>query len=190
MQEINEETSCLPCVRGEHEGCRHYPQGGRFSSPGSEKGKLCACEKSGHVLGAGTCAANVVGDWDSHRCGKPTKGVWQERNGFVSRGGTHEIEVCGVHLGARRRVKNNDDARREKYATDAAERDRLRATEQACEEALERLRPILAGMGVHPDTLTVGRSGERRGILLPAETAEMLVGMAAELDELIGRELR
>lgn len=41
-------------------------------------------------------------------------------------------------------------------------------------------------LGVHPDTLVVGEAGDRVGVLLPAEVAELLTAKAVELEEIKG----
>lgn len=51
---------------------------------------------------------------------------------------------------------------------------------------LEAIRPLLAELGVHPDTLVVGEAGNRVGVLLPAEVAELLTAKAVELEEIKG----
>lgn len=63
----------------------------------------------------------------------------------------------------------------ERLAGYEAERARREMHRQQSEEALEWVRPRLAELGVHPDTLAVGTSGGRVGILLPPETVAMLV---------------
>lgn len=59
---------------------------------------------------------------------------------------------------------------------------RAEETKKANTEALDRLRPKLASLGIHPDTVTLGRSG----IELPAESLERIVAMAVELDQIMG----
>jgi hypothetical protein len=70
--------------------------------------------------------------------------------------------------------------------TREADRERAEANRERCLEVLEAIRPLLAELGVHPDTLVVGEAGNRVGVLLPAEVAELLTAKAVELEEIKG----
>lgn len=83
-----------------------------------------------------------------------------------------------------------DDARwaaekAERQAQADAARDRHAETDRVIDEALARLRPVLAELGIHPDTVAAGSAPGRKGILLPAEAAEYLVRLATNPLEMI-----
>lgn len=75
------------------------------------------------------------------------------------------------------------EAEKARWAAEKAERAAAMEAAQArreqhwqhSEDLLEWARPLLAELGVHPDTLDVGRNGPRIGVLLPPETVAMLV---------------
>lgn len=67
--------------------------------------------------------------------------------------------------------------------------ERERQTSQAIQETLDRLDPLLEALGINIQTVVegrgTGRERQRLGILMPAETVEMLVRKAIELDEIM-----
>lgn len=74
---------------------------------------------------------------------------------------------------------------------DREERKQRRAqTTRSIQETLERIRPMLEALGINPQTVVEGEgvasNYERQGVLLPAESAERLVKMAMELEEVMG----
>jgi hypothetical protein len=151
---VTERNSCLPCCYGVHAACRHRPNGPRFSSPGSEAGKPCACETSGHTLGGGFCDGRSSDSWSSYRCGRPVKSELVVRSGdgwsFVSRAASGEpdeatVQVCGIHRAAVERRRKND-ARRE--AEWAAHRERWDEAERASRSAIEWAARLRSEFGV------------------------------------------
>lgn len=87
----------------------------------------------------------------------------------------------------------NEKAEAASWAAEKAEReaayqaklDRSAETDRAIAEALNRIAPLLAEMGIHPDTLSAGSAGGgRKGILMPAEAAERLVRMALDAERM------
>lgn len=70
------------------------------------------------------------------------------------------------------------EAEAQRQAEWQARKDRAAETDRAIAEALERLRPLLAELGIHPDTVAAGSAPGRKGILIPAESAEFLVRLA------------
>lgn len=182
MSDPRPETSCLPCVRGAHSCCRHYPDGPRFGR--GDKSKPCACEASGHELGKDTCSASVdaSGGWGSRRCGKPVKGTVPGTYTWGREATETDVPVCGVHAAAHRRRVANDVKREEESRARQAQWRHDEETARAIDEALERLRPKLAALGIHPDTA----HRTKHGIALPAEALERLVRDALQLDEIMG----
>jgi hypothetical protein len=177
------ETSCLPCTRGAHVLCRHYPDGPRFAR--GDKSEPCNCESSGHTITLDSCSANVDSSFGSHRCGKGVKGTapvsytWGMSHAF---GPTDNIDVpvCGVHAAAYRRRQANESARLEAEAARRAQRDRDAETTRSLEETAARLRPLLEKLGIRPDLLRV----DAHALALPGEALESLVRLAIEGDEL------
>lgn len=111
MSKLRAEQMCLPCYEGEHGNCRKYPAGPRFAM--GDKSQPCLCQRGGHVYGKGTCSHYKTGEWgEGYRCGKPAKDTVT----LPSRFGTGlrdsrqmgEVERCGVHLAALRRVAANE----------------------------------------------------------------------------------
>lgn len=131
------------------------------------------------------CTALVSGDMSSRACGRPAVVSEGGARGFgIEDGVAHR---CKMHEAGVQRQRANDAARHEKWEAESVERERLRANKARCEEVLEQIRPLLAELGVHPATLAVGSApGGKVGILLPAETAELLTSKAIELEEIIG----
>lgn len=191
VRELDRTRACFPCMHGDHNACRHHPEGQRFSAAGSEKGKPCDCEASGHTLGAGTCASWISGDrGDGRRCDKPSKGIWsEERSRFASgKGETYAVELCGVHLAARRKRKANDEARAVQWEADSLARQHRKESVERCNETIEKIRPLLAELGVHPATVVIGEAfddTDRVGVLIPAELAELLTAKAIELEQVM-----
>lgn len=68
----------------------------------------------------------------------------------------------------------------ERQAEAQEQENRAAEAERALKETLERIRPQLAELGIHPDTVTINDHWGRRGILMPAEAAETLVRYAME----------
>lgn len=122
----------------------------------------------------------------SHACGRPAvtheetgqPGMGAERDGVVHR--------CKMHENGHQKRIENDRKWREKWDKQDEERKRQEANEARCEEVLEKIRPLLAELGIHPDTLAVGSSGQKVGVLIPAEVAELLTSKAVELEEITG----
>lgn len=136
------------------------------------------------------CIAIVSTDaWHSHACGRPA--VASEKAGSEHAMGAEDGEFhrCKMHENGHNKRIANDIAWREKWDADKKERERQKANEARCEEVLAQIRPLLAELGIHPDTLAVGSaSGGKVGILLPAEVAELLTGKAVELEEITSGE--
>lgn len=182
MVKVSEGTSCLPCVQGAHLQCRHFPNGERYTR--GDPTQPCACEQSGHTITLDSCSATRGSDaWHSYRCGKPVKG--EVPSTYTWRFGARQEEVemvpvCGVHLAAYRRRKTNDEARAVRYAEERADRERAAQLQRALSETAERLRPLLEGLGIRPESLVVHATG----LLLPGEAMESLVARAVEGEEL------
>lgn len=145
MIELRLEHVCYPCYYGAHSCCRHRPHGRQYEQ-GPAKGP-CQCEKSGHTMGADSCASRVRGDsrWPGYndRCNKPAKGSGRSSYlGHRREGDPDEVvPLCGVHLAAQRRVADNDARRTAEYqARTAKEEDRDRAMTQASADWAARLR--------------------------------------------------
>lgn len=83
---------------------------------------------------------------------------------------------------AKEKADKAEHARREaeRAAEYQARRDRSAETDRAIAEAIERLRPLLAELGIHPDTIAAGSAPGRKGILIPAEAAEYLVRLVID----------
>lgn len=142
------------------------------------------------------CTA-ITGDWGGNTCGRPAKETFEGREApafsipnpsrGVSDGKAH---LCGLHASAQRRVLANDAAREAESAARQERWDREAANTARCQEVLGKIRPLLAELGIHPQTLAVGHAsggpdGQRVGILLPAEAAELLTSKAVELEQLL-----
>lgn len=129
---------CYPCYAGEHGMCRHRPNGPEYGR--APEGTPCQCEAGGHVMGRGTCGVGVQGgergSWPRYndRCDKPVKGT-VTTHGRFSRGPI-ELEMCGVHLAAVRRVRQNDERRAaEGRARDEADERARQLTQASCDWA-------------------------------------------------------
>lgn len=139
------ELVCIPCLNGEHAGCRHNPDGPAFGR--APQDQPCRCETTGHRLGDGTCSDCRTGErgFSYRRCGKPAKGTWEETDQFTGsfldrERGTHQVERCGIHLnGLRKRAENDARWRAESAERDAA-RERASENRQAAEDWARRLR--------------------------------------------------
>jgi len=119
----------------------------------------------------------------SHACGRLAV-IEHESSRMGSEDG---IEYrCKLHQSVVERADARDVERKERQDARTEERERKNANRSRCEEVLEKIRPLLAELGIHPDTLSVGTEGARVGILLPAEVAELLTSNAVELNEVIG----
>ncbi len=133
---------CLPCYEGEHDACRHRPDGPRFGR--APEGVPCRCEAEGHTGGRGTCSDTRMSDYDLVRCGKPAKGevAIHPTFGGPDRPPEVVVERCGVHLaGLRRRAENDARYRAEREARQA-ERDALTANQRAAEDWCARLAEV------------------------------------------------
>lgn len=136
--------SCLPCQRGEHNNCRHAQDGRQFTS--MHPLGTCYCEHKNHDLPhwKGTCSAWVSGDWGGgHRCGKKAKGTLVQAQDFgnsLRDRKTVEIEVCGIHLAARRRREANDAKRAEERRVENEARDADGRAKAAAEDHAAILR--------------------------------------------------
>lgn len=182
---LREASSCLPCLRGAHHLCRHFPNGGRYT--GGDRSEPCLCEQGGHVATDGTCCQTILDNWSSRRCGKPAKGsipttsTWGYEGGKSD--GGHEAPVCGVHLAAYRKRRANDEARRIADGERDAVRARAAETRRALTEQAEQIRPLLEALGLRPDGLHVV-DRPTAGLALPGEDLAHLVRLAVEADEL------
>lgn len=175
------ETVCLPCLFGIHAGCRHQPDGPRYSSPGSEAGKPCQCERAQHKLGDGTCDGqdHSGGMWDGmRRCNRPSKHTLTVRVGdawsFVTNSGVREatVQVCGIHRNAVERVRANDARRAQESAARQEQRDRDAAAARSAEDWAARLR----------DEYGVDATAHRTNVVVNAET---LYGQLAAADAIL-----
>lgn len=125
-----------------------------------------------------TCTDNAR--WASFwTCGRVAVGTGKDQfNG--------EGPLCSMHLKNYERETAKYQKIRDDYKAREEQYERESSHKKICEETLEKIRPLLAQLGVHPDTLAVGKAGDRVGILLPAETAEQLTAWAVELQEIVG----
>lgn len=132
------------------------------------------------------CTLVVTGDrgWSGHACGRPVVAE-EESRGIGAEDGVEYR--CKLHQAASERAAANAAERREKSEARDEERRRKNANRERCEEVLEKIRPLLGELGIHPDTLDVGEAwGGKVGILPPAEVAELLTSKAIELEEIMG----
>lgn len=134
--------------------------------------------------GPGTGCEVTVNKGDSRwssftTCGRLVVGVTRQM-------GNEECPSCSLHVNGALKRAENDRLWREKWDADRLARERAKANRERCLEVLEAIRPLLAELGVHPDTLVVGEAGDRVGVLLPAEVAELLTAKAVELEEIKG----
>ncbi len=99
---------------------------------------------------------------------------------------TGEALLAGA--AAKKSAAKAEDERRAKEREDREER--RSQTSQVIAETIERIQPALEALGINSQTVVAGKGAgsnyERQGILLPAETAERLIQMALELDEVMG----
>lgn len=105
-----------------------------------------------------------------HVCDREIKGTSKEWG--------HEVPACGTHSAAQRRR----EAEAERYAQESRERqerwDREKLHTKLGEDTLEWAGPLLAELGIHPATVTVGKIKDKVGVLLPAEAVATLVEYA------------
>lgn len=181
-QTMAPERVCLPCMFGVHAGCRHRPDGPRFSSPGSEAGKPCQCERAGHTLGDGTCDAqdHSGGSWSGlARCNRPTRETITvtsaDRWRFLTPMGepdTAQVQVCGIHRNSVLKVRKNDAARAQEAEARREERARQQAASRGAEEWAQRLR----------DEYGVDATAADQDVVVNAET---LYGQLAAADSVL-----
>lgn len=133
------------------------------------------------------CTVTIHSDFGHSRvCGRlsVTEGTEAQRGEMLHAVGDM-VYRCSRHQKVIERRRAASDERRARYEERRAADEREAETRRACGETLERLRPLLTELGIHPQTVTVGEAGERIGILLPAEAAELLVGKAVELEQIM-----
>lgn len=141
-------TSCGRCLHGHHDECYGYPEGNGFTSKEAREHLSCECANRGHPV-LDTCYIFSYGDFRSHRCGRPAKGVTRS-NISGRREDNPEVPACGIHIAAYRRVlKNNERHRLESEARQAAYR-KQRETAQASEMWAQKLRDEF---GIEADAL-------------------------------------
>lgn len=159
------DTAKLIGAMWEPDGKDDPPKAVKFKGPGT------GCEVT---------VSKSSGNWTSFAtCGRMVVGVTKQI-------GNKECPSCKMHVNAEAKADANMAAWREKWAAQDEARERRNANRERCNEALEAIRPLLAELGIHPDTLAVGAAGERVGVLLPAEVAELLTAKAVELEEIKG----
>jgi len=121
------------------------------------EGRPCDEVVLGHGIGGG------------HRCERVAVGT------IETRGIDGTMWVCSLHLRAFEKRRANDEAMRARFAEDSARRTRARDHQALATEFLEWAGDLLAELGIHPATITVGTVGERTGILLPTEAVATLL---------------
>lgn len=155
--------SCLPCMHGDHSTCRDHPdKDGALWETDEETGERrlvlrqkgfqgilrggperprppCQCKAGGHEGAPGTCYAFSRGDWGSWRCGRPAKGTIIVRPMLGSQNDEVEIEACGIHMAARKRVLANDKRRAEEWKARDVEREAEKAASKASEDWAAKL---------------------------------------------------
>jgi hypothetical protein len=131
------------------------------------------------------CTALISGGVYSHACGRPAAIVDDGATGLGTEDGV--AYRCRMHEAGHQRSLANAAAREAEWeARDAARRHRDES-ERACTDVIERIRPLLAELGVHAATIVVGEDVDNRGrvgVLIPAEVAEMLTSRAIEHEEI------
>jgi hypothetical protein len=121
----------------------------------------------------GKCPALSWNGWTHYTCGRPVKG--EAPRHYIARTGEGDrdemIPVCGLHAAAWRRREANDARRAEKERIRRERYDREAEATRAATETLERIKPYMEDLGIHPATVKV----DKGNLSLPAETVEMLV---------------
>jgi hypothetical protein len=145
---------------------------------GNEDDRAAALAQPGRVLWRNSCNSTHDGDWRPWDGQDEAVAAW---TASVERAAARKIEAAERQ--ARFKAERLDIERRK------------RETRRKVDETLEQLRPLLADLGIHPDSAAVGidlRSdhsmfsvGDRVGLLLPAEAVELLVAKALELEKLM-----
>lgn len=95
--------------------------------------------------------------------------------------GTSDLELAAELVANERAAKVAAKEAEAQRALDREEQERRNAeANRRAAEALERLRPVLAAHGIHPDTI----DHRGRGVWLAPEVAETVADLLVELDEL------
>lgn len=153
---------------------------GAMWEPDRDTDKPKAVKFTGPGTGCEVTINTGDGRWSSFTtCGRAVVGVTKQM-------GRENCPSCKLHVNGQAKRAENDRLWREKADAAREERQRRNANRERCNEVLEAIRPLLAELGIHPDTLAVGEAGERVGVLLPAEVAELLTAKAVELEEIKG----
>lgn len=118
------------------------------------------------------CDETVTREWSSHRCERVVVGSIEVRSGPE---GTAQRFVCGLHLKAAEKAAARHAEWRERWDRDRELVARQREHRQLAEELLAWAGELLAELGIHPATITVGSIGDRTGLLLPAEAVATLI---------------
>lgn len=158
----------------------HIATGEKWGDPESDRTR-----KIRFVPGEIACGIwqTSAGGWSSHRCGRiATEAAIYNDFGIAGPG----APICAMHYKAQLKRKAGADEREERREAEQQQRDRDDETSRMIAETLERIRPLLGQLGIHPDTVVAGeaRRDHRLGILLPAEAVELLVGQSIEAVEL------
>lgn len=173
------EGVCYPCYDGEHDACRHRPDGPRFGR--AAEGTPCLCEQHEHAGGAGTCSDHRTENYASYRCGRPAKGTVTIRGSFRSEGRSETVEVerCGIHLAGLRKRAEHEARRAAERAQEEADERSAEQMEAASAEWARRLREEL---GIVADPVQYqGKATKLRVIVQP----ERLHGQITELLDLL-----
>jgi len=135
----------------------------------------CQCEAADHVGEPGTCSIYTTNY--NTRCGKPAKGVIPRYRGQFERT-PHEVEACGLHLGAHKRKQNND-AKWEAQRKARREKSRLMEYNSKASEMWAEKLQIEFGL----PTETLHNSSKLRVKLSPEEAYKILDEVRSMLDE-------
>jgi hypothetical protein len=120
--------------------------------------------------------------WHSSTCLRV--GVDERASGNGWNEGGAMLWLCKMHVNGKDKSKASADDHKAKWAARDERDERARQTTKRAQEAIEACRPILEQIGIHPDTITTGASGERRGVLIPAEVLELFIANTTELEAL------
>ena len=135
----------------------------------NENGKHLTVSKPGMPCGIRVVQYQGLARYE-HTCDREVKGTSKEWG--------EEVPACGTHSAAQRRR----EAEAQRYAEESRQRqeqrDREKLHKKLAEDTLEWAGPLLAELGIHPATITVGQIKDKVGILLPAEAVATLVEYA------------
>jgi hypothetical protein len=179
---LNERYTCSACLRGRHHECHVIKKKHSFTERKVLSETQCQCKRRGHRVGKGTCSEYTHSDsWQSHRCSKPAKGTWKIHEGHPRE---YEVELCGIHLAARRRRKATDEKHAAEFKAMREQWDREDAEARRADEVAPKL---IAALNRH-DIVRADKlvKAGRHGITVPAEIADRIADLLFEWADLVG----